>query len=157
MLISVMLQIHQKRCLWNFPGKELNTTNLYSNANLCYVMWRLQRLLFLNIIKCYIYTKAWLKRSLTGNSTFVFVHEEKTTSCKTCVHLSTIWWVPQQETYCLPIQYVPCHSFKDQYVWLHIQYVPYHSLKDQDLWHLTKNDRQMAKHGMLAVGMWLCH
>ncbi|CAB4032104.1 Hypothetical predicted protein [Paramuricea clavata] len=37
---------------------------------------------------------------------------------------------------------------------LPIQYVPYHSLKDQDVRELTKNIRQdMAKLGMLAIGL----
>ena len=39
---------------------------------------------------------------------------------------------------------------------LPIQYVPYHSLKDQDVRELTKNIRQeMAKLGMLAIGLYI--
>jgi DNA gyrase/topoisomerase IV subunit A len=38
---------------------------------------------------------------------------------------------------------------------LPIQYLPYHSLKDQDVRELTKNIRQeMAKLGMLAIGLY---
>jgi hypothetical protein len=45
-----------------------NVANLYSNANLCNLMWKFRNPLLVNIIKCFMYKRAWLRRSLTGSS-----------------------------------------------------------------------------------------